>query len=43
MTSPKIPAADTFDWTHPNPKEQQKMAEKWFTSMKPHLDRLTRQ
>jgi acyl-CoA thioesterase I len=34
---------DTFDWAHPNPKGQQKMADKWFAGMKPHLDRLTRQ
>jgi acyl-CoA thioesterase I len=37
---PDDPATDTFDWAHPNPKGQQKMADKWFASMKPHLDRL---
>ena len=40
---PDYPDTDTFDWAHPNPKGQQKMAEKWFASMKPHLDRLSRQ
>jgi acyl-CoA thioesterase I len=40
---PDDPDTDTFDWAHPNPKGQQKMAAKWFAGMKPHLDRLTRQ
>lgn len=40
---PDDPEADTFDWAHPNPKGQQKMADKWFASMKPHLDQLKQQ
>ncbi len=31
---------DTFDWAHPNPKGQRKMAEKWFEAMSPHLKRV---
>jgi acyl-CoA thioesterase-1 len=34
---------DTFDWAHPNPRGQQKMAEKWFAAMTPHLKRLKAQ
>jgi hypothetical protein len=35
--NPKDPDTDTFDWAHPNPKGQRKMAEKWFEAMKPYL------
>lgn len=28
---------DTFDWVHPNPQGQQKMAEKWFNAMLPFI------
>ncbi len=34
------PGSDTFDWAHPNPQGQQKMADKWYAAMKPYLDRL---
>ncbi len=29
--------ADTFDWAHPNPKGQQKMANAWLEAMRPWL------
>ena len=29
--------SDTFDWAHPNPRGQRKMAEKWLEAMKPYL------
>jgi lysophospholipase L1-like esterase len=35
--NPKDAAADTFDWAHPNPQGQRKMAEKWLAAMKPHM------
>ncbi len=28
---------DTFDWAHPNPKGQRKMAKAWFAAMQPYL------
>lgn len=31
------PDADTFDWAHPNPQGQRKMAKAWFDAMKPFL------
>ena len=37
---PTDPAADTFDWAHPNPQGQRKLAEKWFAAMKPYLEKL---
>lgn len=37
---PDDPNTDTFDWAHPNPQGQRKMAEKWFQAMKPILERL---
>ncbi len=38
--NPDPPNPDTFDWAHPNPQGQQKMADHWFSSMKPFLDQL---
>lgn len=34
---PGTPDSDTFDWVHPNPQGQRKMAAKWFEAMKPYL------
>ncbi|MBD2078276.1 G-D-S-L family lipolytic protein [Phormidium sp. FACHB-592] len=31
------PGSDTFDWAHPNPQGQQKMALAWFKAMKSYL------
>jgi len=31
--NPQDPASDTFDWAHPNPQGQQKMAEAWWKVM----------
>jgi len=28
---------DTFDWAHPNPQGQKKMADAWFQAMQPYL------
>lgn len=35
--NPKSPDSDTFDWAHPNPQGQEKMATHWFAVMKPYL------
>lgn len=35
--NPEHPQADTFDWAHPNPSGQRKMAEKWLEAMRPYL------
>ncbi|MCM8526788.1 MAG: GDSL-type esterase/lipase family protein [Lentisphaeraceae bacterium] len=35
--NPQAKDADTFDWAHPNPQGQKKMAEKWFEAMQPYL------
>jgi lysophospholipase L1-like esterase len=37
IAKPKEPGTDTFDWAHPNPQGQRKMAEKWFEAMQPWL------
>ncbi len=37
IEDPKKDGADTFDWAHPNPQGQKKMADKWFEKMKPFL------
>jgi hypothetical protein len=39
IADPQREGTDTFDWAHPNPKGQKKMAEKWFEAMKPYLGR----
>lgn len=39
VENPGTPGSDTFDWAHPNPQGQRKMAEKWFTAMQPYLRR----
>lgn len=36
---PKAAGTDTFDWAHPNPQGQKKMAEAWYAAMKPFLAR----
>jgi acyl-CoA thioesterase I len=33
------PDSDTFDWAHPNPRGQSKMAITWFDAMRPYLPR----
>jgi acyl-CoA thioesterase I len=38
---PGDPDSDTFDWAHPNPAGQAKMADKWFEAMKPYLKNYT--
>jgi hypothetical protein len=35
--NPKHPDTDTYDWAHPNPQGQKKMADKWYEAMKPFL------
>lgn len=37
---PDDPASDTFDWVHPNPRGQQKMAEAWLAAMTQTIPRL---
>jgi len=32
--NPDKPNPDTFDWAHPNPRGQEKMADQWFSAMK---------
>jgi lysophospholipase L1-like esterase len=34
---PSQAESDTFDWVHPNPQGQGKMAAKWLEAMKPYL------
>lgn len=34
---PDGPHADTFDWAHPNPSGQQKMAQAWYNAMRPFI------
>lgn len=40
LENPGIPNTDTFDWAHPNPQGQEKMAKAWFEAMKPYLEKL---
>ena len=40
IENPKMENADTFDWAHPNPNGQKKMAENWVDAMKPYLKKL---
>lgn len=35
---PERPWPDTFDWAHPNPSGQRKMAEAWVHALRPLLD-----
>jgi hypothetical protein len=35
---PKLPDTDTFDWAHPNPQGQAKMAIAWFKAMRRFLN-----
>ena len=35
---PNHPEADTYDWAHPNPSGQEKMARHWFDALIPHLN-----
>ncbi|MBC7805419.1 MAG: G-D-S-L family lipolytic protein, partial [Akkermansiaceae bacterium] len=41
--NPDAASPDTFDWAHPNPQGQLKMADKWFAAMRPHLERLRKE
>jgi len=34
---PDKPQSDTFDWAHPNPQGQMKMAKAWFNALTPFL------
>jgi len=43
VEDPQKLGTDTFDWAHPNPQGQKKMAEKWFAAMKPFLDKLQKE
>jgi lysophospholipase L1-like esterase len=42
VENPDQAGTDTFDWAHPNPQGQAKMADKWLAAMKPVLARLSR-
>ncbi len=33
VENPALPGTDTFDWAHPNPQGQEKMAAKWFAAI----------
>lgn len=35
--NPDHPESDTFDWAHPNPRGQEKMARAWFQALRPFL------
>lgn len=38
QANPDAVDTDTFDWAHPNPQGQQKMAQHWFNAMQPYLE-----
>jgi hypothetical protein len=38
---PEEPDSDTFDWAHPNPQGQEKMASRWFIAMQPSLTKIS--
>jgi lysophospholipase L1-like esterase len=40
IENPDQAESDTFDWVHPNERGQAKMADRWFSAMKPLLARL---
>lgn len=40
VENPEAEGTDTFDWAHPNPQGQRKMAGRWLEAMRPHLERL---
>lgn len=40
QANPDAANSDTFDWVHPNPQGQEKMAQHWFKSMQPYLKKL---
>jgi lysophospholipase L1-like esterase len=35
--APNGPHSDTFDWAHPNPAGQQKMAQAWYNALRPYV------
>ena len=37
VENPDSPGTDTFDWAHPNPQGQEKMAARWLAALQPHL------
>jgi acyl-CoA thioesterase I len=37
VEDPSQKDTDTFDWAHPNPKGQEKMARRWHEAMRPYL------
>lgn len=37
IENPDDPHPDTFDWAHPNPQGQRKMAERWWEALRPLL------
>lgn len=39
IEDPSRPNTDTFDWAHPNPQGQEKMARAWLRAMRPYLKR----
>lgn len=41
-SNPEQSDPDTFDWTHPNRSGQEKMANRWWEAMKPHIIKETR-
>ncbi|WP_013320685.1 GDSL-type esterase/lipase family protein [Gloeothece verrucosa] len=43
IEDPHKPHTDTFDWAHPNPQGQEKMAQKWYEAIKPFLKKLGQQ
>jgi len=38
VADPTKPWTDTFDWAHPNPRGQSKMAEAWWHALRPLLE-----
>lgn len=40
VADPEAPDTDTFDWAHPNPQGQEKMAQQWFQHMWAYVEDL---
>jgi len=39
VADPDAEGSDTYDWAHPNPQGQEKMAKKWFEALTPFLSK----
>jgi lysophospholipase L1-like esterase len=37
VADPRRAESDTYDWIHPNPRGQSRMALAWFAALRPYL------